>query len=169
MLKFLPVSKSDQIQAVASLAAEIWRQHYETIIGSAQVEYMIASFQSREAIADQISHKGYEYYLIQRDGMFVGYLALVAEAKDLFLSKLYVRSSEQGKGTGSAAIAFTADRAREKGLEAVRLTVNRGNTSSIEFYRRRGFTCTGTAVADIGNGFVMDDYLFRLDVKAMPC
>jgi hypothetical protein len=37
------------------------------------------------------------------------------------------------------------------------LTVNKQNPT-LDWYRRRGFVCTGSLVQEIGGGFVMDDY-----------
>ena len=54
------VETPSQIAAVAELARETWMQHYVPLIGAAQVEYMLARFQSAEAIARQIAAEGYE-------------------------------------------------------------------------------------------------------------
>ena len=74
-MKLERVESPEQIAAVAALAREIWMQHYIPIIGAAQVEYMLAKFQSAEAIARQIAEEGYEYYLAPG----AGYLALVPD------------------------------------------------------------------------------------------
>jgi RimJ/RimL family protein N-acetyltransferase len=44
-------------------------------------------------------------------------------------------------------------------VQRIYLTVNKRNTSSIEAYLRLGFSREGSQVADIGHGFVMDDYV----------
>ena len=94
------VERPDQIAAVAALARETWTQHYVPIIGAAQVEYMLAKFQSTEAIARQIAAEGYEYYLAPG----AGYLALVPDPakKSLLLSKIYVKAAARGTGLGRA-------------------------------------------------------------------
>jgi len=43
-----------------NLAREIWTDHYVPIIGQAQVDYMLDTFQREEAIAAQLAG-GYEY------------------------------------------------------------------------------------------------------------
>ena len=55
--------------------------------------------------------------------------------------------------------------AKERNLKAVWLTVNRNNSHAIEVYKHKGFIITRTQVADIGNGFVMDDYIFEKNIK----
>ena len=45
------------------------------------------------------------------------------------------------------------------------LTVNRYNDHTIDVYKHWGFTVAREQCADIGNGFVMDDYVMELEVK----
>ena len=63
---FIPVTTSDHMSIVESLAREIWTEHYTPIIGKLQVDYMLDRFQSRQAIAQQI-REGVLYFLIQED------------------------------------------------------------------------------------------------------
>ncbi|WP_431021594.1 hypothetical protein, partial [Chromobacterium phragmitis] len=44
------------------------------------------------------------------------------------------------------------------------LTVNRHNAEAIAVYEKRGFRVRGEVAADIGNGFVMDDYVMAKNV-----
>jgi hypothetical protein len=67
MTEFRRVKSKKDIAEVARLAHEIWNEHYVSIIGQAQVDYMVKNFQSASAIAVQIAG-GYEYYLILHDG-----------------------------------------------------------------------------------------------------
>ena len=160
------VASPDQIAAVAALARETWTQHYVPIIGAAQVEYMLAKFQSAEAIARQIAAEGYEYYLAPG----AGYLALVPDPakKSLLLSKIYVKASARGTGLGRALAEFAERRCCELGCNELWLTVNRNNAGSIAFYERLGFRKTQTLVTDIGGGFVMDDWRMAKAVGAGP-
>lgn len=145
-----------QIAAVAALARETWTQHYVPLIGAAQVEYMLAKFQSAEAIARQITTEGYEYYWAPG----AGYLALVPDPvrKSVMLSKIYVLADRRGTGEGRAMVEFAEKRAAELGGAELWLTVNKHNAGSIAFYERMGFRKTEAVVTDIGGGFVMDDW-----------
>ncbi len=64
-VQFVPVTTPQQIDAVAGLAHEIWYEYYVPLIGRAQVDYMVAKFQSSGAVAEQL-REGYEYFLIER-------------------------------------------------------------------------------------------------------
>ena len=61
-------------------------------------------------------------------------------------------------------IEFVAGLARELGKSGVYLTVNRYNENTIAVYHATGFETVRTQVADIGNGYVMDDYVMQLAV-----
>ena len=156
------VEAEDQIICVATLARQIWNQHFVAIIGQAQVDYMLDRFQSPVAIRAQMD-TGCEYYLARCDEEPVGYIGLIPHQSGgkLMLSKLYVKSAERGAGVGSLLLEFTMQRARETGAIAVWLTVNRHNTASIEWYKRRGFAVTGELKKDIGCGFYMDDFVME--------
>ena len=53
---------------------------------------------------------------------------------------------------------------REQDLHAIYLTVNRNNTHACEVYLHKGFKVIEEAVADIGCGFVMDDYIMEYTI-----
>ncbi len=146
-----------QIQRVEDLAYEIWNEHFTPIIGKAQVDYMLDKFQSAKAIAGQIE-QGFQYYLLKTDEETFGYTGIQQEENELFLSKLYIKSSQRGKGYGRKVVQFLEAMAREKGLEKMTLTVNKNNLDTIKAYEKFGFENLGPIVMDIDGGFVMDDY-----------
>ncbi|MDF2486989.1 MAG: family acetyltransferase [Herbinix sp.] len=160
-VEFEPASEEEQIKIVAVLAREIWHEHYEAIIGKEQVEYMVECFQSEKAIADQINSAGYEYYLLKSSEGYNGYFSYRKEEKELFLSKLYIAKRYRGRGYARKALELIEQTCRSNCLTKIRLTVNRNNENSIKTYERFGFDKAGTQVADIGGGFVMDDYIME--------
>jgi len=153
-MKLRQASSAADAGLIEELAGRCWRPHYTPIIGSAQVEYMLARFQSAAAILEQIAG-GRDYRFIEDNEEPLGYLATDLEQDHLFLSKLYVLPGQQGRGTGRWAVEQLA--ARHPDL-AIRLTVNKHNHGTIAFYERIGFIKDGPVVADIGNGYVMDDW-----------
>ena len=154
------VKGKEDVKQVEELADEIWTQHYTPIIGSDQVRYMLENFQSFEAIVKQMS-EGMNYFLMDFQGKPVGYMASKPDDEDLFLSKIYVLSGMRGKGIGGYAMNFLANMAREQGFRHMTLTVNKNNTDSIQAYQKMGFVNLGPLETDIGNGFIMDDYLMK--------
>ncbi len=158
-MEFVKVSSSEQIEKTAAVAADIWRRHYVSIVGSAQVEYMLEKFQSPAAIAEQIT-QGYLYYLLKEGGEIVGYIAMQPNKDDgsMFLSKYYVSENYRGCGYGKEAMNFIKQECRQMNCPLLWLTVNKHNTNSLKIYEKLGFENAGSVVADIGGGYVMDDY-----------
>jgi ribosomal protein S18 acetylase RimI-like enzyme len=163
-IRFVKVKNKKQAERAAQLAQEIWEEYYPTIITQEQIHYMIDTFQSAEAIENQIQ-EGMQYYLAVSGEDVIGYLAYAAE-KDcsLFLSKIYVKRSFRNKGKGREMFAFILDQAQKQKFKTVRLTVNKNNTASVEKYLKMGFSITDSVVKDIGNGFYMDDYVMAYEV-----
>lgn len=159
---FVEVLSQRNIKTVARLAREIWSDHYIPIIGADQVEYMLTQFQSVEAISDQIENQSYWYFLIQDENVAVGYLGLQGQPDVLFMSKLYVVKSVRGRGFGGQAVNFVLQFANDKVFSTIRLTVNKQNAVAIAAYEHTGFVRTAEIVTDIGNGYVMDDYVFEM-------
>ena len=160
-LSLQQVATSEDIEAVARLASEIWSEHYVSIITTEQIDYMVEKFQSVRAITDQIERQGYEYYLMQADGRNVGYMGVKPEEAKLLLSKFYLLKAHRGQGYASQAMSFLEELCKERALSAMWLTVNRHNASSIAVYEKKGFRTVRTQVADIGGGYVMDDYIME--------
>jgi diamine N-acetyltransferase len=157
-LELIPVHNKTQIATVAQLAGEIWPEHYLSIIGQAQVDYMLARFQSDAAITEQLQ-SGYEYFLLKREQQNLGYAAVCVEhdTSSLFISKLYLLRAARGQGLGRAAMNELVRLAGERGLNKLWLTVNKHNPARFA-YLRIGFVTVAEVVADIGDGYVMDDY-----------
>jgi GNAT superfamily N-acetyltransferase len=165
-LEILPAREAAQLREIEVLADEIWREHYTPLIGAAQVEYMLAKFQSLPAMEAQI-RDGYQYFLVRRDGQLLGYIAVQPQpaGRLLFISKFYLHKNARGTGTGRACMEFIERLARQRGLDRLWLTVNKGNPA-VKVYERLGFSIARPIVMDIGGGFVMDDY--RMEKSLVP-
>lgn len=163
-IMFPHVDTAEEIAVVARLAAEIWREYYVSMITIEQIDYMISKYQSVSAITDQIHHQGYEYYLIHHDGFTVGYMSARQEEGKLFLSKFYISKEHRGRSYASRALAFLEQMCKERNLSHIWLTVNRNNASSIGVYEKKGFRSVREQCADIGNGFVMDDFIMEKEI-----
>jgi ribosomal protein S18 acetylase RimI-like enzyme len=164
---FPHVNSAEEIAELARLAAEIWREYYVSIITIEQIDYMIGKFQSVQAITDQIHHQGYEYYLFHHDRSAVGYMSVRQEEGKLFLSKFYISKEHRGRGYASQAMAFLEQLCKDRNLNHIWLTVNRHNESSIAVYEKKGFRIVQEQIADIGNGFVMDDYIMEKEIPVL--
>ena len=162
MVIITPAFSATQTAVIAELAQRIWNAHYSSIISQQQIDYMLEKFQSSAAINQQIAD-GTLYFLISNNKRPAGYLALMPDAKNdkLHISKIYLDAASRGLGHGKQALNFIEQLCHEKCIHTLWLTVNKHNHIAIDAYRRWGFHITGSIVTDIGNGFVMNDYLME--------
>lgn len=160
-ITFFPVTTEEQIVELAALADVVWHEYFVKILTIEQIDYMVDKFQSVHAMTSQIKEQGYEYFFLDWNGIHIGYMAIHPEEEKLFLSKLYILKEYRGNGYASKAFEFLEDICKQKNYKVIWLTVNRFNENSIQVYKKKGFQIVRTQVADIGNNYVMDDYILE--------
>lgn len=165
MITSIEKVQGDEIDALSALATEIVREHFDPLVGVAQNSYMLARFQTPDAIRGQI-RDGYRYYWVRFDGRRVGFFAFYPRAGKTYLSKFYVHKDFRGRGLSREMLAFVEEETRRSGLSAIFLNVNRGNADVIAIYRRLGFYLLREEKNDIGGGFFMDDLVLQKDVDS---
>ncbi len=75
----------------------------------------------------------------------VGYIVLTLgfsfefHGHDAFIDELYVDAAYRRRGFGRQAVSFLEEKAREMGVHAIHLEVDRGNDPASELYRRAGY------------------------------
>ena len=147
--------------ALETTAAQIWHDSYRDMLSPEQRKYMLAQFQSTEAFICQ-SQEGYTYRGLFAGAELIGYCGSVLEGNRIFLSKLYLKSAWHGQGLGRKlledAISLYPD------ADSIYLTVNKHNPS-YDLYRHWGFEVIDAVVTDIGQGYVMDDYIMERHLK----
>lgn len=181
---FKPVESESDLRDLARLADEIWHEYWPAIIGDAQTDYMVENFQSLHAIRHGVAEQGYRYWFIVDDAResdeaggatsdwsaqgIVGYTGGYAEPETnrFFVSKIYLLANARGRGYCSKAIGFYDELCRAEGLHAMYLTVNKHNELGIRAYLAKGFETIDSVETDIGNGFVMDDYIMEKQVPS---
>ena len=146
------------------LAGTIWRRHYAGIVSAEQIDFMLARRFSDEALQAWVGAADRWLEVLRVDGAPVGYCSSEAEAEHpeaLTLRQLYLLESHRVRGLGRFMLGHVESRARTLGKSAVRLQVNKRNATALAFYRAAGFSVREAAVFDIGDGFVMDDYVME--------
>jgi ribosomal protein S18 acetylase RimI-like enzyme len=164
-----PLHERD-IPALVALARDTWMRHYPSIISMAQIEYMLAQRYHPDAIRAQLAQEGVWWDVLRLDGELAAFAAYETgpAATDMKIDKLYARHDLRGRGLGSALLRHVAGEARSRGCTHLWLQVNRNNASAIAMYRRNGMAVEREVVTDIGNGFVMDDYVMGMRLEPLP-
>ena len=163
-LTFQRVTQADPglVETLSRVATQIVREFYDPLLGTAQNDYMLEKFQSVRAIKDQPARR-YRYCLVCGGGEILGFLGFYPRHDALYLSKLYLYREQRGKGYGRRMLDFLCGQAHALGLTAIELNVNKHNPT-IAVYERLGFVRVRREVNDIGAGWVMDDYVYRLEL-----
>jgi ribosomal protein S18 acetylase RimI-like enzyme len=168
-INLVEINDSDnmKLQELAGLAKEIWGEHYASILDREQIDYMLEKFQSIDKMKSDIALNGYRYFVVYSDRIMVGYCAIKAENenKGIFLSKLYIDKSSRGQGISKIFLGEIQEIAKEGGLNHIWLTVNKRNNATISIYKRLGFEIIDEIATDIGDGYVMDDYVMRMNLE----
>lgn len=157
------IASKEQLPLVRDLAYRIWPDTYGATHTSEELDYMLNKFYAVEALEQQMDN-GHIFVLVEDNNTFVGFVAYELSSEDTSytkIHKLYILPQTQGKGIGNALVDYVREEAIINKNEKLFLNVNKLNKAK-EFYHQYGFTITKDIVIDIGQGFVMDDYVMEL-------
>ena len=154
---YIKVENENQIDLLARFAKEIWTSYFGPMFENNVLEYLIDTVQSKVSISNQIK-EGYLYYFIKIKDKEVGYFAYKLNINELFLSKLYILSSERRKGIGKQVIGYLEEICKNHNIKKFALTVFHKNLGAIKAYEKTGFKKMGLIKRDFGKGIVMNDY-----------
>lgn len=160
-LEIIVCQNQEMLKEVADCANEIWHEYFPFLLSKDQINYMVDKFQSFKAMDEQTRHDHYKYYQVHKDGQMIGYIGLKFEPDRLFLSKLYLKKEARGKHYASDMLEYIFEIAKRQCYQSVYLTCNKHNSNSLAVYEKKGFKKIDEDVTDIGNGYVMDDYIYE--------
>jgi ribosomal protein S18 acetylase RimI-like enzyme len=126
---------------------------------------MLDRFYNLEALQKQVE-SGHVFYLAQSENHeFVGFVSyeINCEPNKTKIHKIYVLPKTQGTGMGKQLFEVVKTKAQENQQTAIFLNVNKYNNAQ-NFYQKLGFTIIKEEVIDIGNGYVMDDYVMEVNI-----
>ena len=150
------------ISTIQDLAKRSWEVAYADILKQEQIDYMLDLMYSEEALTKHFENPNYHYYLIQEDNQFLGFVGFEfhLEPETTKLHRIYFLKEAQGKGFGKKALKLVVNETKKIDNKRVILTVNKNNSAK-KFYESQGFKIYDEAISDIGNGYVMDDFLME--------
>lgn len=164
-LRIVPADTAELLYNIAALADDIWHEHFTPIIGTAQVDYMLDKFQSVDALNRQIMKEGYEYFVLIYEYLMAGYVGIREDEDALFLSKLYIHEECRGKHITTNVMNYLTALCKKRGLNKIWLTCNKHNEKTLAVYHHLGFETVREQVTDIGNGYVMDDFILEYQIS----
>jgi len=156
------------IPLIRQLTFAIWPQTYQYLLTQDQIDYMLELIYSEASLHKQITIGGCTFIIIYDDETPVAFASYAQHPADSEtkpsiwkLHKIYILSSQQGKGTGKFIINYIVAEIKKQHATALQLQVKRDNPAQ-HFYSKLGFKIIETADFDIGNGYWMKDYIMEL-------
>jgi len=154
---------TEDIKVIQEITYKTWPITYGKILSKTQLDYMLDLFYSDEALNDQFEKKEQLFYLISEDEATLGFIGIEHNYKDQDVTKIhkiYLLPETQGKGIGKKVIENIEKLALENHSATLSLNVNRFNTA-LSFYKKIGFEIIDEVNIDIGNGYLMEDYVME--------
>ncbi|MDO5523508.1 MAG: GNAT family N-acetyltransferase [Bacteroidia bacterium] len=163
MIEIIRAAKNNirDIQAVSDVA---WPHAFKDILSPSQIKYMMNWMYSDESLREQMDVKNHHYFLAKENDEFLGYMSVQHNCENTGktkIHKIYILPDRQKKGIGKLLLCEAINEAKRHDSQAIYLNVNKYNETAIRFYEKNGFFLAKEEVIDIGNGFIMDDYVFE--------
>jgi ribosomal protein S18 acetylase RimI-like enzyme len=153
--------------SIRAIAAAVWPIAYSETLSQEQLDYMMEMMYSLPSLRAQVETKQHHFIVAKEGDATVGFASYelnYSRTTKTKIHKLYVCTHHQGKGIGKQLIEYIDAQARNAQQERLVLNVNRNN-NAIHFYRQIGFSFQGEEDIDIGNGYVMEDYIMEKPIK----
>lgn len=147
---------------IYNIAAVTWDATYKSILAQEQLEYMMDMMYSSKAIEEQMQLKGHHFIIAEENSTALAFASyeLNYRSETTKIHKLYVLPDTHGKGLGKKLLTVIENAARANTNDKIVLNVNRFNPA-LNFYLKVGFANMGEDNIDIGNGYLMEDYLMQ--------
>lgn len=151
------------IPLIKEIAEKAWRPTYDDILTEQQTVYMLDLMYNSLTLENQMNGN-IAFFMVDLDQETVGYFA-VENFNEQFvkLHKLYLDPTKKQIGLGRKIIQYIKDWTLLNQRNSIILNVNKNN-SAVEFYLKMGFLVKEELVLDIGQGYVMDDFMMQLDL-----
>lgn len=155
------LAKEKDYQIIQAIAHETWYPTFGEILSKEQIKYMLEMMYSISSITEQVAKKNHVFLLAQEGENHLGYASYELHykgANKTKVHKIYILPTAQGKGVGKSLFQEIEKIAKANDNDTLSLNVNRQN-KAVDFYEKLGFEKIGTEDIDIGNGFLMEDFI----------
>jgi ribosomal protein S18 acetylase RimI-like enzyme len=158
----LRLATARDFSLIQSIAYNTWPETFSRILSKKQISYMLEMMYSNASLKKQIEK--HHRYLIASEGKenfgFASFEISYQGSEKTKLHKIYILPSAQNRGIGRQLINKIGDIAKDNQNSILSLNVNRNNFA-FKFYEKMGFEKLGEENIDIGNGFLMEDFIME--------
>lgn len=160
------------IATIQDIARKTWPVAFDGILSHDQIEYMLEWMYNREKLTEAISIEKQQFFLeLNAYDKPIGFAGVQfpIESNVAKLHKIYLLPSYHGIGAGAHLLRNVMHWSKSQGARKLRLNVNRFNKAK-QFYEKFGFQVIQEEDIEIGNGFLMEDFVMEVDLtNCGPC
>ena len=156
---------------IQNIAKEAWPVAFGNILSQKQINYMMEMMYSSDSLINQTHNLSHTFILSCLDSgstlEYTGYASYELNhnnQRNLKLHKLYLLPNFKGRGIGKLLISHIEVVAKQNNMDFVILNVNRYNPS-VGFYLNNGYSIMDSVDIDIGEGFLMEDYIMGKSIS----
>lgn len=164
MIAIRPAKESD-FTVIREIAFQTWPVTYGEILSTEQLRFMLNKFYSLENLQLNVEQNQL-FFIISENEIPLGFIGIehYFDKKPITkIHKIYILPNNQGKGIGKLAIDFVIKSTLENQNNNVILNVNRFN-KAVQFYQKMDFKIIQEIDIEIGNGYLMEDFVMQLSL-----
>lgn len=153
----------NDVKIIQDITYKTWPITYGEILTEEQLNYMLDLFYSDEALTAQLDKREQLFYLISDENSVLGFIGIEHNYKKEAITKIhkiYLLPETQGKGIGKSVIESIGKLAVANNSSSLFLNVNRFN-KALHFYEKTGFKIIDEVNIEIGNGYLMEDFVME--------
>ena len=155
----------NELMIVHEIAHLTWPDTFKEILSKDQIEYMLNWMYNLNLLENQVD-QGHLFFVAEHEGKPAGFIGIEPNHPEKGITKIhkiYILPSMQGMGIGKKLIDHVIDLSVQSNISALLLNVNRFN-NAVHFYKSQGFEILHEENIDIGNGYLMEDFVMRLSI-----
>ncbi|CAM4027552.1 GNAT family N-acetyltransferase [Flavobacterium branchiophilum] len=159
----LQKANRQDIKIIQDIAYKTWPSTYQNIISKAQIAFMLDAFYNDKTLTDNILNKNHHFVLAYEGEQCLGFGSYEFDYQNTQktrIHKLYLLPNCQGKGIGQELLTYITNEALQQHNIGLHLNVNKYN-QAVLFYKKQGFEITKEYDLEIGQGYLMEDYIME--------
>ena len=159
----IKINTDTNFKSIISIAKEVWPITYGSILSTEQLDYMMEMMYSIPSLQEQVNNNKHHFIVATLDNLDIGFASYELNYTNLpicKIHKLYFLTAFQKKGFGEQLIQFIEEVSKKNNHLSITLNVNRNNNAQY-FYKKLGFSIDKEEDIDIGNGYLMEDYVMQ--------
>lgn len=161
------------VAALAKLGRDSFVATFAHLYRPEDLAAFLDEVHSHEAVLREVSGQDCRYRLAEIEGELVGYCKMrwpgsfaghSDASNPITLSQLYTAPGRTGEGIGAALMEWAIAHARDKGCDAIQLSVYAENFGAQRFYQRYGFAKIADITFTVGD-HVDPEFLYELRLE----